>query len=52
MPNITTNHAIIFLYSYYPQRFGNFHMWVFQIKVKYHCSNLASQIAEITHVVV
>ena len=29
-----TNYAIICLY-YYPQRFCNFHMWVFQNKVKY-----------------
>ena len=32
-----TNHAIICLY-YYPQKVCNFHMWVFQIKLKYHCS--------------
>ena len=30
------NHAIICLY-YYPQRFCNFHMWVFEINLKYHC---------------
>ena len=32
-----TNHAIICLY-YYPQKFCNFHVKVFQIKLKYHCS--------------
>ena len=32
-----TNHAIIWLY-YYPQRFCNFHIKVFQIKLKCHCS--------------
>ena len=32
-----TNHAIICLY-YYPQNVCNFHMLVFQIKLKYHCS--------------
>ena len=32
-----TNHAIICLY-YYRQKVCNFHMQVFQIKVKYHCS--------------
>ena len=32
-----TNHAFICLY-YYPQRFCNFHMCVFEIKPKYHCS--------------
>ena len=32
-----TNHAIICLY-YYPQKVCNFHMKVFQIKLKYHCS--------------
>ena len=32
-----TNHAIICLY-YYPQKVCNFHMQVFQIKLKYHCS--------------
>ena len=32
-----TKHAIICLY-YYLQRFFNFHMWVFQIKLKYHYS--------------
>ena len=32
-----TNHAIICL-SYYPQKVCNFHMSVFQIKLKYHCS--------------
>ena len=32
-----TNHAIICLY-YYPQKVCNFHMWVFQIKLKHHCS--------------
>ena len=32
-----TNHAIICLY-YYPQKVCNFHMYVFQIKLKYHCS--------------
>ena len=37
MPNITTNHAIICLY-YYPQKVCNFHMQVFQIQLKYHCS--------------
>ena len=41
MPNIMyllcTNHAIICLY-YYPQRFCNFHVQVFQIMLKYHCS--------------
>ena len=37
MPNITTNHAIICLY-YYPQKVCNFHMQVFQINLKYHCS--------------
>ena len=31
-----TNHAIICLY-YYPQRFCNLHMQVFQLKLKYHC---------------
>ena len=30
------NHAKICLY-YYPQKIGNFHIYVFQIKVKYHC---------------
>ena len=33
MPNITTNHAIKCLY-YYPQKVCNFHMQVFQIKLK------------------
>ena len=32
-----TNHAIICLY-YYPQKACNFHMQVFQIRLKYHCS--------------
>ena len=32
-----TNHAIICLY-YYPQKVCNFHMYVFQIKLKYNCS--------------
>ena len=32
-----TNKAIICLY-YYPQRFCNFHMYIFQIELKYHCS--------------
>ena len=32
-----TNHDIICLY-YYPQKACNFHMQVFQIKLKYHCS--------------
>ena len=32
-----TNHAIICLY-YYLQKVCNFHMKVFQIKLKYHCS--------------
>ena len=32
-----TNHAIICLY-YYPQKVCNFHMQVFQIKLKYHWS--------------
>ena len=32
-----TNHAIICLY-YYPQKVCNFHMQVFQIKLKYHYS--------------
>ena len=32
-----TNHAIICLY-YFPQKVCNFHMQVFQIKLKYHCS--------------
>ena len=32
-----TNHAIICLY-YYPRKVCNFHMQVFQIKLKYHCS--------------
>ena len=32
-----TNHAIICLY-FYPQRFCNFLIQVFQIKLKYHCS--------------
>ena len=32
-----TNRAIICLY-YYPQKFCNFHMKVFQIKLKYHRS--------------
>ena len=31
------NHAIICLY-YYPQKVCNFHMQVFQTKLKYHCS--------------
>ena len=31
------NHAIICLY-YYPQKVCNFHMKVFQIKLKYRCS--------------
>ena len=31
------NHAIICLY-YFPQKACNFHMQVFQIKLKYHCS--------------
>ena len=31
------NHAIICLY-YYPQKVCNFHMQVFQIKLKYNCS--------------
>ena len=31
-----TNHAIICLY-YYPQKVRNFHLQVFQIKLKYHC---------------
>ena len=35
--NSRTNHAIICLY-YYRQKVCNFHMQVFQIKVKYHCS--------------
>ena len=35
--NITTNHAIFGLY-YYPQKVCNFHISVFQIKLKYHCS--------------
>ena len=33
-----TNYAIICLY-YYPQQVCKFHMQVFQIKLKYHCSN-------------
>ena len=39
MPNITYKSlfAIICLY-YCPQKFCNFHMWVFQIKLKYLCS--------------
>ena len=37
MPNITTDHAIICLYCY-PQKVCNFHMWVFQINLKYHGS--------------
>ena len=36
-PKSRTNHAIICLY-YYPQKFCNFHMKVFQIKLKYYCS--------------
>ena len=32
-----TNHAIICLY-YYLQKVCNFHAWVFQIKLKCHCS--------------
>ena len=32
-----TNYAVICLY-YYPQTVCNFHMYVFQIKLKYHCS--------------
>ena len=32
-----TNYAIICLY-YHPKKVGNFHMKVFQIKQKYHCS--------------
>ena len=32
-----TNHATICLY-YYPQAVCNFHMEVFQIKLKYRCS--------------
>ena len=32
-----TNHAIICLY-YHSQYVCYFHMWVFQIKLKYHCS--------------
>ena len=31
------NDAIICLY-YYPQKVCNFHMWVFQIRLKYRCS--------------
>ena len=31
-----TNHAIICLY-YYQQHVCNFHMQLFQIKLKYHC---------------
>ena len=31
-----TNYASICLY-YYPQKFCNFHMQIFQIKLKYHC---------------
>ena len=32
-----TNHAIICLY-YYPRKVCDFHMWVFQINLKYYCS--------------
>ena len=32
MPNITN------IYTTYQQRFCNFHMYVFQIKLKYYCS--------------
>ena len=47
-----TNLAIICLY-YYPQKVCNFHMWVFQIKLKYlHCSKPIKSIAEISHVVI
>ena len=35
--NRRTNHAIICLY-YYPQKVCYFHIWVFQIMLKYHCS--------------
>ena len=31
------NHAILCLY-YYAHKVCNFHMWVFQINLKYHCS--------------
>ena len=37
MPNITYKYAIICLYRY-PQTVCNFHMLVFQIKLKYHYS--------------
>ena len=37
MPNITYSHAIICLY-YYPRKVCNLYMQVFQIKLKYHCS--------------
>ena len=33
-----SNHAIINCLYYYPQKVCNFHMYVFQIKLKYHCS--------------
>ena len=29
---------LLFVYTYYPQKFRNFHMQEFQIKLKYHCS--------------
>ena len=37
---------LLFVYTYYPQKFCNFHMHEFQIKLKYH------QIAEISRVLV
>ena len=48
-----TNHAIICLY-YYQQKVCNFHMQVFQIKLKYHCSKPINllQVAEISYEVV
>ena len=48
-----TNLANICLY-YYRQKVCNFHMWVFQIKLKYlHCSKPCIQIiVEISHVVI
>ena len=37
MPNITSKSCFYGLY-YYPQKFCNFHVQVFQIKLQYYCS--------------
>ena len=39
MPNITYKSCFYYLFIHYPQKGCNFHMQVFQIKLKYHCQS-------------